>query len=461
MSEQAPFIPPTPEEEAIPAPQWRIFQSRQFVRLFAAQVVSSLGDWIGLVAILAIAGRVSESGAAVGLVMTARMLPGFALAPLGGALIDRFDRRKVMVLCDIGRATLYALLPFFDNLVGLVLFSFVIEILTLLWGPAKDASLPNVVPKEQLASANSLSLVAAYGTFPLGAIVFAGLAGLAKWLGGFDALERLSVNQESLALWVDGATFLLSAFLISGLRLPRRERTGVRSVPLGQTWRDVVEGLRYIRTHSLVRGVMVGLAGGLLGGGSMVPLGPVFANQVLGGGSAGFGVLMTALGIGAAIGVLTLLWLQRRIPRETVFVAAVVSCGIAIMVAASVSTLTPAALIVGVVGAAAGTAYVTGFTVLQESVHDEVRGRTFATLYTLVRLCLLLSLTVGPFVATLLGRASDALVDGEVDVGAASIALPGVRLALWLGGLITVLSGIMAMRRMRRAHRLEAAGGVA
>lgn len=459
MSDQAPFIPPTPEEQAIPAAPLRVFGTPSFLRLFAAQVVSSLGDWIGLVAILAMAARVSESATAVGLVMTARMLPGFVLAPLGGVLVDRWNRRVVMVSCDLGRAVLLVLLPFFDSVLGLVVFSFLIEVLTLLWGPAKDASVPNVVPAEQIASANSLGLVAAYGTFPLGALIFGGMAKLAEWLGDFSALERFRFDQESLAIWADALTFLGSALLISRLHLPEGERKAPKRVDWTQTWRDVVDGLQFIRTHRLVRGVMIGLAGGLLGGGAMIPLGPVFAKQVLGGGSAGFGVLMTALGVGAAIGVLTLLWVQRRVPRETVFTAAIVAAGGAMALAASVSTLTPAALVVALLGAAAGTGYVTGFTVLQESVHDELRGRTFATLYTVVRFCLLLALTVGPFLANLLDRISVAVFDGHLDVGGGEIALPGVRLALWLGGAVTVLSGMAARRQMRRAHKVETAGG--
>ena len=89
-------------------------------------------------AILVLAAKVSGSATGIGLVMTARMLPGFVLAPVGGALIDRWDRRKVMVTCDLGRAVLLGLLPFFDSLAGLVLISFAIEILTLMWSPAND-----------------------------------------------------------------------------------------------------------------------------------------------------------------------------------------------------------------------------------------------------------------------------------------------------------------------------------
>jgi hypothetical protein len=93
---------------------------------------------------------------------------------------------------------------------------------------------------------------------------------------------------------------------------------------------------------------------------------------------------------------------------------------------------------------------------LQETVADELRGRTFATLYTIVRLALLLSLTLGPFFATAFGAISEHWVNSHVDVGSATLSLPGVRLALWFGGLITVLSGIAAGRRMRRARDIEA-----
>jgi hypothetical protein len=87
---------------------------------------------------------------------------------------------------------------------------------------------------------------------------------------------------------------------------------------------------------------------------------------------------------------------------------------------------------------------------LQERVADDMRGRTFATLYTIVRLCLLLSLTIWPFIAGALNALSRHAFDARVAVGRLHVALPGVRLALWLGGIVTVLSGIAAQRRMSR-----------
>src|SRR5258708_11016684 len=174
---QAPFIPSDVSEPPLPDAPWRVFGTKAFFRLWLAQSVSSLGDWTGLIVILAIANRVSNnSEAAVSLVMTTRVLPGFLLGTVGGVIIDRFDRRTVMVLCDIGRASLLMILPFVESMPGLLLISLGLEMLTLLWGPAQAASVPNLVPEEQLSSANPLSLAASYGTFPIPAIIFSLLA---------------------------------------------------------------------------------------------------------------------------------------------------------------------------------------------------------------------------------------------------------------------------------------------
>jgi MFS family permease len=455
-AESAPFIPPRPEESSLPSSTtWRVFGSRSYFHLWIAQVTSSLGDWIGLIAILSIAARVSNnSGTAVGLVMVARMVPGFFLATVGGVLVDRWDRRKVMVTCDIGRAALLALLPFVDTLLGLVVVSFMLEILTLLWGPAKDASVPHLVDEKQLSSANSLSLVAAYGTFPLGSIIFSLLAVLAHWLGHFGPFSALKVDREVLALWVDGLTFLTSALIVMRLPIPHIDRTEGQRIDWSQSMRDIVEGIRFISSNALVRGVIIGLGVALIGGGTMIPLGPVFAKVTLGGSSATFGVLMTALGMGAAVGVVGLLAAQRRLPRETLFPYGVMGTGVFIIAAASTSTLALAAPLIGLVGAFAGMAYVTGFTVLQENVADELRGRTFAALYTVIRMCLLLSLTVSPLFADLFDWISGLLFSGRaISVGGASYGLAGVRIALWFGGAIAIVAGWYAHHEMRRAHR--------
>lgn len=451
---QAPFI----DDEGIPHEPWRVFGTGSFFRLWLSQVLSSLGDWIGLLAILALANNISGSNAAaLSLVMVARMLPGFLLAPVVGALVDRLDRKQVMVASDLGRAGLLVLLPFVDSLAGLVLASFVLEILALFRGPATAATVPQLVPDENLPGANSLSLVAAFGTFPLGALVFASLAGLSNWLNGFDALSALALDRESIALYFDAAAFLASALITLTIAIPRTHLEPGQRLKVTQTIQDIKEGIKFLASNELVRGVMYGLAGGLLGGGMMIPLGPVFSTEVLHEGTGGFGLLMFALGLGAAIGVVTLVVLQKRAPLETVFWLAVVGTGAGIFLAASFSALVAAMFVIVIVGAAAGTGYVAGFSLLQRNSADEVRGRTFAALYTLVRVCLLVSLTVTPLLASLADEISDALFNNQrIEIGGQAIVLPGVRIALWIGGAIAIAAGLFARREMIRANQKRA-----
>jgi dTMP kinase len=368
-----------------------------------------------------------------------------------------------MVLCDAGRASLLVLLPFVDNLGGLLLISLGLEVLTLLWGPAQAATVPNIVDEEHLSSANSLSLAASYGTFPIASIIFSLLAGVATVIGDLGIISSFKVDQEALALIFDATTFLVSAIIVYRLPIPTRERAADdKRIDWTETFREIKEGLQFVGQHALVRGVMLGLGVGLIGAGAMIPLGPSFAQEVLDGGAAAFGVLMTALGFGAAIGVVTLLWLQGRLPRIMVFCFAVIGTGGFLVLAASFSALAPAALMIGCVGACAGTTYVTGFTLLQESVSDELRGRTFATLYTVVRLCLLVSLTISPLWADFWDWVTRELLSGQsVSIGPYDYALPGVRIALWGGGIITFVAGFVAWRSIRKAERLATAAGEA
>lgn len=466
---QQPVRPVTPADETSairlptsetdrPSLHVRLFATHQFFRLWIAQVVSALGDWLGFLAIIVFAGRISsQPEAAIGLVTSARILPGFFLGPVTGVVVDRWDRKKVMVVCDVSRAGVLAILPFLDSVAGLVAASLLLEAFTLMWQPAKEASVPNLVPQDHLTTANSLSLAAAYGTFPIASLLFAGLAGLAKWLGGFDALDVLSLNQEVLAFYVDVVTFLTSAALIWSLDLPGGRAApavdGERSVRFTQAIDDLREGWRYVFINPTVRAVNVGLATGLIGAGMLIPLGPVFSVEVLGAGVAGFGVFITALGFGLAIGVGAISAVQKRLPRDRVFVLSVAGAGTCLFLAASMSSLTPAVLLVGAMGIFAGSIYITGFTLLQEHTPDELRGRAFSALYTMVRLCVLLSIVVGPLLSGLLGSLSEALVDEQLSVGGVSIFVPGVRLAIWLAALIIMGAAFIA------AHSLGAADG--
>jgi dTMP kinase len=432
----------------------RIFGSPSYFRLWVAQVVSSLGDWIGLIAVTAIAARVGggNGATAVGLVLSARVVPGLFLGSFIGVLADRLDRRRTMVCCDIGRGLVLLGLPFVKDVPGLIVASLLLELLTLLWSSAKEASVPNLVQRAFLPNANSLSLAAAYGTFPISSAVFAGLVKLAQSFGATFGVHHLA--PESLAIWFDVATFMVSAAFVSTLALPRRAPlTGASGgVDVRRVWGDLRDGFRFIGSNGVVRAVIIGLACGLAGGGTVVPLGPVFSNVVLHAGSSGFGVLLTAFGVGVAFGILTVTLIQKRIPHAHAFLLSVFGGGVSLIAAASMWQLWMASLCIVGFGLFTGSAYVLGFSMLQSEVSDELRGRTFALLYTSTRLCLFLALVVAPFVSTLLDGLSTSTVGRRIHVGGVTLHLPGVRLTLWLGGLVILAAGWLARRSLRSAR---------
>jgi dTMP kinase len=442
----------------------RLFGSRWYFRLWVSQVVSSLGDWIGLIAVTAIAARVGggNSGAAVGLVLSARVVPGLFLGSFMGVLADRLDRKRTMVCCDAGRALVLLTLPFVKDIPTLFFASLLLELFTLLWSSAKEASVPNLVDRKFLPTANSLSLAAAYGTFPISSAVFAGLVQLAQSFGKTFGVH--SLGPESLALWFDTVTFLVSATTIATLALPRRDHVAgePRRVDFGRVWGDLKEGFRFIRANPVVRAVLIGLACGLGGGGTVVPLGPVFSKVVLHSGSSGFGVLLTAFGVGVAMGVLGVSVIQKRLTHMRVFLFSAFAGGVFLIASASMAQLMLASLWIAGFGLCTGTVYVLGFSMLQTEVSDEFRGRVFATLYTSTRLCLFLALVVAPLMSTLLDDLSRSLLSRQLEVGGFTVYLPGVRLTLWLGGAIVIVAAFLARRTLRSVGygaRVDPSGG--
>ncbi len=432
------------------------FGSRAFFRLWIAQLVSATGDWLGLIATISLAQRLSEGseGTAIALVLFARIAPGFFLATAAGVIVDRLDRKRVMLFCDVGRALVLFSLPFVDTIVGLIIASFVLEILTMMWSPAKEAIVPNLVPKEKLTTANSLNVVAAYGMFPVATGIAALLAKLAERFSDEGWVSSLRLNEEGLAFYVDGLSFLATAAIIVTISWPRRSRTA-RSADERGGWefggalRELREGWRFIAVNPTVRAVNVGLATGVIGGGMIVPLGAIFVDEVIMGDDADFNLVLFGLGMGMALGVTSASLLQKRFNRARVFPLALVVAGAGLLAAASSALLFVVVPAIIVVGFAAGPVYVLGFTLLHENVDDELRGRVFSALLVLVRFCVLVALALAPLLSELLGELSEALWDSTVDFAGVTVFVPGVRLTLWLSSLVVMLAGLLALWSLR------------
>ncbi len=463
----------------------RVFGTQRFFALFCVQIISALGDWVGFFAITVLAASIStQPEVAITLVIAARVVPGLFIAPFIGVVVDRIDRKKVMVTADVMRAVVFVLLPLVRTVPGLVVASLVLEVFTLMWSAAKESTVPNVVPTEKLTTANSLSLAAAYGTMPVaGPIQFLLVGALPE-----TATVAVIATQVAPAFYFDAVSFLCSAAILwffvfrgmpsTALRARQaaaaaagestgaapedavRERNPVEEERtfLQRTFAEIREGWEFIFVNPVVRGVMIGLATGLVGGAMLVPLGPTFALRVIGDANK-FSLFITALGLGVAVGVVSLGALQKRLPKERVFPVLVILAGVSLFFGGSMSTFGLAALGVFGMGVCAGSVYVLGFTLLQEYTDDEVRGRVFTTLLTLVRMCVLLALMLGPVLATIFNGFTKAATGATGDqVPTASIfglevAIPGVRVTLWLAAFIIIVAGVLAARSMQLGVR--------
>jgi dTMP kinase len=419
-----------------------------FSRLLAAMSVSSLGDWVGFVAVTSLVAKLggSAAGFAVGGVMTARMLPAILFGPLAGVLIDRFDRKQIMIVADIARGVMYGSMAFVGQLWLIFLLSFVIECFSLLWTPARDASLPNLVPRRQLANANSIGLVSTYGTLPLGGAIFALLAGFSSWIAA--RAPYFGSHKESLALLLDAGTFAFSALMVS--RVPIRT-PGSRSMgrfDLSRVWRDVRDGVRFLREDSIASAMTGGIVIAFAAVGAVLALGPIFVNTTLHAGTAGWGIVVVAFGVGMAIGMAGTNEVAKFVERDLTFVWSLVAAAGALFVLAAMPNLGLAAFVTVWLGLFCGLAWVSGYTLLQENVEDEFRGRTFGSLTVLSRLGLFLSLTVFPILSNVYG------VNHDLHIGGQRIDLSGTRLALWTAGLLALAAGLNTRRLLRR-HRLS------
>jgi len=428
-------------------------RNHDFRRLYSALVLSSFGDWLGFLATTALATQLVDSFAgkayATGGVLVFRLLPAVLFGPLAGAFADRWDRRRTMVLCDLLRFALFLSIPLVGSvasartaLIHLLVASFFIETVSLFWIPAKEASVPNLVPPEQLEGANQLTLIATYGSAPVAAVVFGLLSLVSRALGnGFDYFRTGPVD---LALYVNAATFLFAAGTVYRLKdLPSPVH---RSVADGAptVFASLSEGLRFMGRTPLARGLLVGMLGALAAGGAIIALGKLFAESVLAGGDAAYALLFGSIFAGIALGVALGPKALGDLSRRRVFGPSIVGAGASLAFMALVPNLFLATVATLLVGAFAGVAYVVGITLLGLEVEDEMRGRTFGLVQSLMRIDLLLVTATTPFVAGLIGVRSIGLPGG----GPQAVPVNGVSVVLLVGGVLAAAVGVVSFRQM-------------
>ncbi|CAB4607971.1 unannotated protein [freshwater metagenome] len=414
-----------------------------FRRLWQAMAFGSLGDWLGLLATTALAqqlsgGSYATANFAIAGVFIARLLPAVFLGPIAGVIADRIDRRKLMVVADVIRFALYISIPIVNNYFWLYTATILVECVSLFWSPAKDASVPNLVPKEKLESANQVSLFAAYGTAPIAAGLFAILALFSSAISSaFPAFKGTSVD---IALYINALSFAFSAWTIFNLReIPKKQRSGKKAE--SSVGKSLIEGYKAVSGSKIIRGLVVGMIGAFIAAGAVIGLARTFVGD-LGGGDAGYGVLFGSVFTGLAIGIAFGPKIFAQFSRRRLFGASLTIAGSFLVLLAAIPNFTLAVFIVIILGAFSGVCWVTGFTMLGLEVHDDVRGRTFAFMQSMIRVTLVAVLAISPIIAAYIG-------EYRIKVRNTEVAYNGAAITLFFAGLFAILIGAVSYHQMK------------
>jgi len=403
----------------------------------------SLGDWLGLLATTALAqqlsgGSYAKANFAIAGVFIARLLPAVVLGPIAGVIADRLDRRILMVIADVIRFALYVSIPIVNNYFWLYTATILVECVSLFWSPAKDASVPNLVPKEKLESANQVSLFAAYGTAPIAAGLFAILALMSSAIA--SAFPSFKGNSVDIALYINAASFAFSAWTIFNLHeIPKRDQSGKKAD--SSVGKSLIEGYKAVSSSKIIRGLIVGMIGAFIAAGAVIGLARTFVGD-LGGGDAGYGVLFGAVFTGLAIGIAFGPKIFAQFSRRRLFGASLTIAGSFLVLLAAIPNFTLAVFIVIILGAFSGVCWVTGFTMLGLEVHDDVRGRTFAFMQSIIRVTLVAVLAISPIIAAYIG-------EYRIKVRNTEVAYNGAAITLLMAGLFAILIGAISYHQMK------------
>ena len=328
-----------------------------FRLLFLSTLGSSIGTLLAAIALAIDVKDRTNSGLWVGAVLIVEFLPTILVGLTLGPLLDRLPRRSLMVGADLLRAAVFAALPFTSSAAGIVALALVAGLATGFFRPAVYASVPNLVPDQQLPEANALLQTVENVSWAVGPV----LGGVLTAAAGPHA-----------AYWINAVSFLVSALLVA--RIPKRMLQSETALTRGH-WRDLADGFVAVMRSRPLLAVLVGWGIASLGIGA-ISLSEVFlAKNTLHAGDFGYGLLYGGIGTGLVIGSWWSSAVVERIGIARTYTAALVVMAIGFG-AGAVSPnvwLTAACCLIGGIGD--GVAIVCNALLVQRGAVDRIRGR--------------------------------------------------------------------------------------
>ncbi|OLF15863.1 MFS transporter [Actinophytocola xanthii] len=443
---------PTESNASITHRARSVLAIRGFRRLWGVTYLCSIGDWLSLLALTGLVTKLTEgyqaqSFAFAGVVLT-QLLPGLLFAPLGGLLADRFDRRKIMVICDVLRCGLFLSIAIVGTTWWLFIGNFLIGCCAMMWIPSKDAAVPNLLRRpDQVETASQLGMVMTYGISVIsGAGLYAAITGITTNLNVQP--DPAGLGMAKIILVINGLLYLTSAVLVA-TRIPELSRRDTAPVLVRHPPKDeekpgfsamLRDAAQFVRSTPLVRGLLIGMIGAFAAAGALIGSAKLYANSLNGGESA-FGLLFLAMFIGLATGMAGSPKLATRLPHNRLFGIAIVLAGLVLSLVALSPHLVVSLVAVTMVGACAGSAFLTGVTIIGSQIEDAIRGRINAIYQSLMKIILAGAMAVTPLLVGLVQPRS-VLVWGR------TMTIDGTRPVLLASGLLAALVGVVAYRQM-------------
>ena len=353
--------------------------------LWGGQMISEIGDHFNNIAVFSMAIRQEHGGLLVGGVLMARAIPMLVAGPMAGVILDRLDRRKVMIASDLVRAIValgFILCIHQSSNTLLFVLSALLMFASPFFTSGRNAILPVVAKGEDLQPANALTQTTAWATTGVGAL-----------LGG----TSVAAFGYEWSFVLNALSFLGSAACIYFFRT----HPGEFVPPKSNTHRDFhphqefVEGLRYLKSEPLLLSIALIGVGWATGGGAAQILFSVFGEKVFNRGPAGIGIIWSAAGFGLVVGGILANWLNKRLSFEgykrTVSIA-YIAHGALYVAFALEQNFALALLFIGLSRAAGSTSSVVNYAKVLRYTDDKFRGRVFATMETMTWTTMMLSL---------------------------------------------------------------------
>ena len=397
--------------------------NRNYRSTWLAQVVSDVGDNFNNIAVFALVMQQTHSGLAVGGVMLARGVGALLAGPIAGVVLDRFDRRRIMVGSDLLRAaiSLAFLLTIHEKNVGLLLFlSGLLMFASPFFTSGRSSIMPTITTREELHTANSLTLTTAWTSVAVGS--FLGGA-IAAWFG------------FHVAFLFNALSFIFSAFFISRLQAPtergfRAERS-IAALTRRRPVHDYLEGLRYIRAVPLLLALALVNVGWASGGGAAQILFSLFGEVVFHRGPAGIGEVWGCAGIGLICGgVVANVW-GRHLSFErykwVIVVCYLVHGGSYVLFSMSPS-YGAALFFIGLSRMGVAVSSVLNYTQLLRHTPDSFRGRVTSTMESITWSTMMLSLSAASYYS---------LSHSPREIGVVAGVLSSLTAVYWAWALLT------------------------